>query len=175
VWDDDAALDAFEAEHPLARRFAAAGGPSARLEPLRAVGAWSAMPALVDASATTEHAGDEPVAVLTYGRLRPRRLYPFLRASQAAEAAALASPALLASTGLACPPRIVATFSLWRSASEMRADAAGSGGAHVAAMRAQREDDFHTESLFARFRPYATRGAWADALRGARPALTPAA
>src|SRR5690242_8392774 len=37
-WDDDAAIDRFTAEHPLAERFA--GGWSVRLTPLRHHGTW---------------------------------------------------------------------------------------------------------------------------------------
>jgi hypothetical protein len=169
IWDDDAALDAFAAGHPLARRLA--GGWHARLEPLRATGAWTGMPALVAAEQPVDD--DEPVAVLTYGRLRPRAALPFLRSSARAEGRALADPALLAGTGLARPPRTVATFSLWRSATEMR-DYAYRHGEHVDAMRAMREHRFHSESLFARFRPYASRGAWDGRDPLARPAAVAA-
>src|SRR5437868_714001 len=44
AWDDDAAIDAFLEGDPLARRLA--GGWHARLEPLRASGAWRALPEL---------------------------------------------------------------------------------------------------------------------------------
>ena len=81
----------------------------------------------------------EPVAVLTLGRLRLTRVAPFLRASARAEGEVLARPELLASIGLARPPRFVATFSLWRSAAEMRDYAQRQGGAHPAATRAHAE------------------------------------
>src|SRR4051812_31289169 len=44
AWDDDAALDAFQADDPLAARLAA--GWHARLEPMRAFGAWPELPDL---------------------------------------------------------------------------------------------------------------------------------
>jgi hypothetical protein len=56
--------------------------------------------------------GDEPAAVLTLGRLRPTQTLRFLKASAAAEGLALRERALLASTALARPPSLVATFSL---------------------------------------------------------------
>src|SRR3954470_15926054 len=47
AWDDDASLDAFVERDPLAERLS--HGWHARLEPLRASGAWSALPDLVPA------------------------------------------------------------------------------------------------------------------------------
>jgi len=157
AWEDDAALDAFLVEHPLARRLA--GGWRVRLQPLHVYGAWSPLPGLPKDE--VEVGEDEPVAVLTIGRLRLRRIRPFLRASARAEAEAVADPAMLAATGLARPPRLVATFSLWRNVAGMREYARGrSEGAHPAATRAHRENSFHHESAFIRFRPYASRGSW---------------
>jgi hypothetical protein len=111
-------------------------------------------------------ADGEPVAVLTYGRLKLHRAAAFLRASACAEADAIADPALVSGTGLTRPPRLVSTFSLWRSASAMR-DFAHRGTGHAAARRAARRD-FHHESIFIRFRPYAATGDWsADVAAGA--------
>jgi hypothetical protein len=68
---------------------------------------------------------------------------------------------LLAATALARPPRLVATFSLWRTAASMRAYAYGeTGEAHRDASRAHGARPFHHESAFVRFRPYAALGAW---------------
>jgi hypothetical protein len=157
AWDGDAALDDFLAGHPVAERLA--GGWHVRLEPLRAYGAWSALPDFPKAERPVDE--DEPVAVLTLGRLKLPRVVPFLRTSAAAEAQAVADPAQLAATGLARPPRLVATFSLWRGAGAMRAYATGaSGPEHLAATQAHRAKPFHHESMFARFRPYAARGQW---------------
>ena len=100
---------------------------------------------------------DEPVVVLTLGRpriteaphlpphQRPRRGRPRRR------------PGLLASTGLAHPPRLVSTFSVWETAAAMRAYAQDAAGAHMAAVRGDRATPFHHESAFVRFRPYFSR------------------
>jgi hypothetical protein len=156
AWDDDAALDEFLGNHPLAEALAA--GWHVRLEPLRVFGAWAGMPNLP----RREHPVDdgEPVAVLTLGRLRLRRARPFLQTSAPAEKEAVADPAVIASTGLARPPRLVSTFSIWRSAAAMRQYAHDGRGAHQAAVAADRARPFHHESAFIRFRPYASRGAW---------------
>lgn len=157
AWDDDAAVDRFLAADPLAARLA--GGSHVRLEPLRASGKWSALPDLPKAELPVDDA--EPVAVLTLGMLKITRTLPFLRTSSPAERRAVGDPSLVASTGLARPPRLVSTFSLWRTAAAMREYAYGNGGAeHVTAIRAHRARPFHHESVFARFRPYAGRGEW---------------
>ncbi|HEY2334848.1 MAG TPA: hypothetical protein VGH58_07580 [Solirubrobacterales bacterium] len=157
AWDDDEALDRFSAEHPLAKQFG--GGWQVRLEPLHVYGAWSGLPGLPEREIPVDEG--QPVAVLTIGRLRLRRVRPFLRASARAEAEAVADPAMLAGTGLARPPRLVATFSIWRNVAAMREYARGrADGAHPAATGEHRAKSFHHESAFIRFRPYASTGRW---------------
>ena len=155
-WEDDAALDRFLEGHPLAARMA--GGWHVRLRPVRVFGAWPQIPGLP--SKEEPHDAGEPVAVLTLGRPRLGRLRPFLRASGPAEREVVTEPALLHSTALARPPRLVSTFSLWRSAAEMRDYATRAGGGHSAAVRSDRERPFHHESAFIRFHPYASQGLW---------------
>ncbi len=156
-WDDETAVEAFLAGHPLAEQLA--HGWHVRLQPTRVFGRWPQLPGL---PATEEPMDDtEPAAVLTLGRLRLSQTLRFLRASAAAEGLAVRDPALLASTGLARPPGLVATFSLWRSTSAMRAYAHGdSGTGHLAAIQAHADRPFHRESAFVRFRPYAATGKW---------------
>lgn len=152
LWDDDAALDRWLATDPRL-----AGDFRVRLEPLRATGRIEAMGDLVDGERPVDD--DERVAVLTYGRLRPRVAHHFLRASAQAEGRAVDDPAMTHGTALAAPVRTVATFSLWRTAGEMKRYAYDAGS-HTDAMKAMRVHDFHSEYLFARFRPYADEGVW---------------
>lgn len=157
AWGDDSALDEFlRTNHPLTGPLAA--GRHTRLEPLRVSGAWPAMPGLPDRQLPVDD--DEPVAALTLGRPRLTRLRPFLRSAGPAEAEVVTAPGLLASIGLARPPRLVSTFSLWRSAAAMRDYSYRDGGTHMAAVRADRERPFHHESAFIRFRPYRSEGEW---------------
>jgi hypothetical protein len=157
AWDDEAALDRFLTDHPLAKRMS--DGWHVRLEPLRVVGSWSRLPGLP--SEECPIGGGDPVAVLTLGKLRLRRALPFLRASAAAERQAVDDGALLAATGLARPPRLVATFSLWRTTAQMRAYVQGAvDQGHVGAIHAHAARPFHHESAFLRFRPYDARGTW---------------
>ncbi len=158
AWDSDAALDEFSRRHPAAARLAS--GWQVRLQPLRVFGAWAGMPGLPARALPVDDG--EPVGVLTLGRLRLRRIGPFRRAASPAEEAAVDDPALLAGTGMGRFPRLVATFSLWRSAGEMRRYAVGADGTHSAAMAADRARPFHHESAFVRFRPYASSGSWND-------------
>jgi hypothetical protein len=171
AWEDDDALDDFSRTHQLAELLA--GGWQVRLQPLRVFGSWAGMPGLPATALPVDDS--EPVAVLTLGRLRLNRALPFLRSSAAAEGAVIGDPALLASTGLARPPHLVSTFSLWRSAAGMREYAAGKSGAHQAAVRADRKRAYHHESAFVRFRPYASQGSWdgRDPLAGLAGAASP--
>jgi len=156
-WDDDSAVEAFLAGHPLAAQLA--HGWYVRLQPTRVFGTW---PGLSGLAATEEPMDDaEPAAVLTLGHLRLSQTLRFLRASAAAEGLAVRDPAVLAATGLARPPGLVATFSLWRTTAAMRAYARGdSGPGHLAATQANAARPFHHESAFIRFRPYAANGNW---------------
>ena len=156
AWTDDEAIEGFRESHPLAATFAA--GWEVRMEPLRVSGFWPQMPELPAQPLPVDDA--EPVAALTLGRLRLNRALPFLRSAAPAEGEAVEDAALLASTGLARPPHLVSTFSLWRSMAAMREYAYGKVGAHQAAVRADRERPYHHASAFVRFRPYASSGEW---------------
>jgi CBS domain-containing protein len=171
AWDGDEAFEEFWRRHPVARHLA--GGWQVRLQPLRVSGAWAGMPGLPVRPLPVDD--EEPVGVLTLGQLRLLRTGAFRRSAAPAEAAAVESPALLAGTGLARPPRLVATFSLWRSATEMRRYAYERGAAHQAAGGADRERPVHHESAFVRFRPYASSGTWDGRDPLAEVAAAPAA
>ncbi|MFI9079085.1 spheroidene monooxygenase [Streptomyces sioyaensis] len=156
AWEDDAALDRFLAEDPLARRLA--DGWRVRLQPRRISGAWPALPMEIDPGAARDEE-DGPVAVLTLGQLRLRRALPFLRANSRTAGRAAADPSLLASVAVARPPRFVGTFSLWRSTSAMHRYAYGAAlPEHKEAVREHRAKPFHHEAAFLRFRPYGAQG-----------------
>jgi hypothetical protein len=156
AWDDEDALERFAAD-PVAEQLA--GGWQVRMVPLRVFGAWPGLDGLPERPLPVDE--DEPVAVLTLGRLLPWRIRPFLRAAAPAEADALREPGLLASTAFSRLPNLVSTFSLWQSVAAMRGYANRRGGSHRAAVAADRARAFHRHSAFIRFRPYASRGEWA--------------
>lgn len=98
-WDDDAALDRFLADDPVAVTLA--GGWRVRLEPLRAFGSWPGLPDDVPTVRATAH--DGPAVVLTLGRLRLTQTLRFLRTSAKAEGAVGGAPGLIWATGLGRP------------------------------------------------------------------------
>jgi len=168
AWEDEAALERFRERDPRGERLA--GGWEVRLQPLRVSGAWPRMPGLPERPLPIDD--EEPVVVLTLGRPRLSRLLPFLRSAAAAEADAVAEPALLAATGLAHPPRLVSTFTVWRSATAMKDYSYRRAGAHQGAVQADRARPYHHESAFIRFRPLSSRGSWGgrDPLASTLPA-----
>jgi hypothetical protein len=156
-WDDDDALDRFLADHPIAQRFA--DGWHVRMEPKRIWGAWPEMSGLPAEEEPMDP--DEPATVLTLGRPKLPRLLTFARTSRPAEKLAVRHPAFVAGTAGARLPRFVATFSLWRTVSEMRDYALGRPDpGHLNAIKADRKNSFHHQEAFVRFRPYASHGRW---------------
>jgi hypothetical protein len=158
AWDDDAALDRFLAGHSFAEQLA--GGWHARLEPLHRFGSWAGLDDLPMNDSPA--ADDEPVAALTLGRLKISRTRAFLKSARPTERDAVANPAVAAVTGFGrfTPPRLVSTFTIWRSLAAMREYAFGQDGSHQAAVKVDRAKPFHRESAFIRFRPYASQGSW---------------
>ena len=153
-WDDDAALDRFLADHPLAQTLA--GGWRVRLAPLRIHGSWPGVPDDLPHGRKVDY--DGPAAVLTLARLRFRRAVPFFRTSAKAEGAVVDAPGLIWASGLAKPP-FVATCSLWQSSDALSAYAYdGDRPAHPNAIAADRAKPFHHQSAFIRFRPYGSEG-----------------
>jgi hypothetical protein len=100
-WDDDYALDAFLASHPLAELLS--DGWHARLAPVRASGDWPGLPTELP----RDHAvgTDGPAAVLTLGQVRGSQLVRFRKFSAAAEARLADADGLVWATGLARPWR----------------------------------------------------------------------
>jgi hypothetical protein len=168
AWDGDAQLQRFLERDAIAAAFA--GGFHARMRAVHTFGSFAPLEGLL--ADEPDIGEEEPAAVLTIGRLRLGETLRFLRASAAAEGLATSSPGLVAAMGLARPPRLVSTFSLWRGKRAMRSYASGGDGpAHRDAVRAHAVRPFHHESAFIRLRPYVIAGT----LEGAEPALQGAA
>ncbi len=156
AWRDDNAYECFLATDPAAPLLA--GGWSARLTPLRVWGAWPDV-APIPTRESPDHTG--PVAGLTLGRLRLHRALPFLAASAGAERDARRHPGMLAGTAFTRPPRLVATFSLWRDLGALRDYATGPvHDGHRRAMAAHHARPFHHDAVFIRLAPFDIRGNW---------------
>jgi hypothetical protein len=154
-WDDDAALDRFLCDDPLAAEFA--DGWHVRLSPLRAYGSWPGLPREVPPERNVEQ--DGPVAALTLGRPRTSQLIRFLRTSAQAEASVVGAPGLLWTTAIARPPSFVGTCSLWESTRALSMYAYGrSDPRHPEAIAEGETKPFHHQQAFIRFAPYGAHG-----------------
>jgi hypothetical protein len=153
-WDDDAAVDRFLADHPLAQTLA--DGWHVRLEPVRAFGTWPGLPTDVPKPRGTSY--DGPAVVLTLGRLRMAQVVRFRRTSATAAGRVVDAPGLTWATAMTRPP-FVSTCSLWENTSTLSEYAYGSHEPdHPGAIAADRAKPFHHQSAFIRFRPYGAHG-----------------
>lgn len=156
VWEDEQALDRFLASSPVAAHWRGATETwSVRLEPLGASGEWSG----VDLSHPPAAAPGRVVAI-TRARIRAGALRTFYAAVPPADAAALAANGRLASLGFGeWPLAYQGTCSVWASEDALRSYAYA-GEAHREVLRRSRDERWYAESLFARYRPYASTGTW---------------
>ena len=153
-WDDDAALDRFLTDHPLAAQLA--GGWHVRLAPLRAYGSWPGLPSDTPTARAVDY--DGPLAALTLGRLRLTQTVRFLRTSGKAEARVADAPGKIWATALVKPP-FVSTFSLWEDTRALSTYAFGRAApAHADAITEGERQAFHHQQAFIRFRPYGSAG-----------------
>lgn len=158
VWDDEAALDAFLATSSIARRWDGADETySVRLRGVDGHGTWRGFDVLGAIGSGTD-AG--PVAVVTRADVRVRHWRAFVTAGRPVSAELQRAPGLLAVAGIGeAPLGKQATFSLWRSATDLRAFAY-TMPRHQDVVRRTRAEGWYGEELFARFEPYASTGTW---------------
>jgi hypothetical protein len=154
-WQDDVALEQFEATHPTAARLA--GGLAVHARPLRIHGAWPGIGEDVSTRRNVDH--DGPVLVLTLAKTKFSRVVPFFRASQPAEKAVVKAPGNVFSSAVLRPP-FISSVSLWES-SDAAMDYAFSGrqAGHPEAIAAGRIKPFHHQQAFIRLAIDDIRGA----------------
>lgn len=157
-WDDDAALDRFESDHPSAPLVA--DGWSVRLRPTRTRARWP--DADFDPFPQPDERHDGMHAAITLGTAHLRTFPRFLRASSPLDDQFVADPDGIWGIAVTMPPRTVMTLTFWTD--QDRTDAYVRSGAHADAMKAHYdfrtdEHEFIDTGGFFGFEPYAMRGA----------------
>jgi hypothetical protein len=104
-------------------------------------------------------APDEPLAVITYGRVRPRYMATFMWNNRKVVRELDSNPGHLMRIGLGDHPMVRSTFSLWRSQDDVMRFAYGAG-VHDPIQRRSLAVPWGRDYFFARFRPVASSGSW---------------
>lgn len=129
------------------------------LEPTRVVsGAWRGWRPQTDGAEPLR--SDEPIAVITYGRLRARYVPTFIVNNQRIVAASEGQEGLMARIGLADHVRAACTFSIWRSQRDVVRFAYGADTTHKPIVRPSKDTPWADDYFFARFRLLGSRGTW---------------
>ena len=113
-WESAGALENFLASDPLGSRLV--HGWHITMEPLRVHGHWPPLPDLPQQPLPVDD--DEPIVVVTIGRTMLSQLPRFLKTSNPAEKAAVASPATTFTSGILRLPNLIGTVSIWRTLEE---------------------------------------------------------
>ncbi|WP_240410511.1 spheroidene monooxygenase [Hymenobacter oligotrophus] len=164
VWDDDATARRFFERNPHWQAYQERSHElwTADLLPLQGHGLWDGSNPF-DYAPRADAPAEAPVAVLTRASIRLLRSWKFWQAVPPVSRAVQQAPGLLAAIGLGELPIVrQATFSLWRSAAEMRQYAYGQQheGRHKEIIKRTRQEGWYSEEMFARFRVLSTRGTW---------------
>lgn len=158
VWEDEASLDRFMAEHAIARRWETAQEAwHVRLRTLGGHGLWKGVDPL-DGMETGQ--SDGRIAVVTRADVRWGASRAFGRAGREVDAELHTAPGLIEVVGIGeAPVGRLATFSLWESTEAVRAFAYDMPR-HREVIRQTRDGAWYSEELFARFEPFAASGHW---------------
>ncbi|MDB5233672.1 MAG: Spheroidene monooxygenase [Hymenobacter sp.] len=159
VWENEAAANAFFAEHPLWATYQARSTEiwTVQLAPTKAHGLWDGQAAFDYTSALPpQDAG--PVAVLTRASIRWRKVARFWRFVEPTSAALATAQGVRAAIGLGELPVVrQATFSVWESTQAMQ-QYAYRDVRHREVIQLTRSENWYAEELFARFRVLSSTG-----------------
>jgi len=159
-WESGEARDDFFGDPARLRPFVADARESwsVSMETVRTVlGEWRGWKPPDDGVAPLS--SDEPLAVITYGKVFTRYLPAFSWHNAKIVREIAENPAETMRIGLADHPMVRSTFSLWRSKGEMVRYSYGEG-LHNPIQRRSLNVPWGTEWFFARFRPLTSTGTW---------------
>ena len=159
AFDDDASADAFLAGPSIlltSIRGHACELFTAKLRAYASRGLWSGVAPLQ----ITKGPPTGPIASLTRASIKPGKARAFWKHAPPSEISLHAAEGCLLAAGIGELPLLrQATFTIWETETAMERYARS--GAHLAAIRDAHANGYFTESLFARFIPYAMTGCWA--------------
>ncbi|RYY36927.1 MAG: DUF3291 domain-containing protein [Sphingobacteriaceae bacterium] len=125
-------------------------------EPIHSHGKWDDMEPFGSPVAEQTYAG--PIAVLTRATIKLNRLKNFWSNVDAVAALMTKAPGYIMSVGIGeAPVYRQATFSVWESADAMKTFSYKSRE-HADVIKKTHQENWYSESLFARFKPIATFG-----------------
>lgn len=159
VWPDEAVFDRFVASHPAAQRWReSAGYWHAGLWLISGHGRWGGHEPLPDLATCAGWTG--PVVTITRAVVRPGATVAFARHARAVTGTVDDVAGLRRVAGVGEAPLMrLGTLAVWdHDAAAVSASTAWEE--HAVARRAAESDTWFSESMFARFAPFASAGAW---------------
>ncbi|RYD97635.1 MAG: hypothetical protein EOP54_10280 [Sphingobacteriales bacterium] len=160
-WENEAALDQFLAQNRLGK--IVSKGWHLRLEFMRQ---WGSISGFKIPEATIDPDTPEaPVVAITIARMKLPEVPRFIRWGRPVEKLVRDHPGTTLSLAAIRLPRVVSTFSIWKSQKEMTDMVRGHSMVpqpkrHLDAMKERDRKDFHFEFTTLRFRPIAEYGSW---------------
>lgn len=157
LFDDAWTAQDFLAHSPLVQAYRdhAREYVEVRLRPFSCRGSWDGV--RFEPSTTPPSGG--PIAGLTRASIRPGLARRFWSKAPPAERSLASASGCLLAAGLGEAPLLrQATFTVWDGVASM--DGYARSGAHLEAIRASREGNYFSESMFVRFVPEGLRGTW---------------
>lgn len=160
-WEDETAIDNFLQQNSLGKTLAK--GWQVRLEFMRQWGSISGFK--IPEAKISPDTPDAPVVAVTIARMKLPEVPRFIRWGRPVERLVRDHPGTTLSLASIRLPRVVSTFSIWKSQKEMTDMVRGHSAVpqpkrHLNAMKERERKDFHFEFTTLRFRPIAEYGSW---------------
>lgn len=160
-WESEAAIDRFLQQNNFGKKLAK--GWHVRLEFMRQWGSIAGFK--IPAATVNPDTPDAPVVAVTIARMKLPEVPRFIRWGRPVEKLVRDHTGTTLSLASIRLPRVVSTFSIWKSQKEMTDMVRGHSSVpqpkrHLDAMQERERKDFHFEFTTLRFRPIAEYGSW---------------